>query len=342
MQSLSLPILSLIFALAACVVWWAGIRLSRTTDSFGRRLGLDDALGGLVILAVVTNLPDLAIVTSAAIAGNLGIAGGNLLGGVAIQVIVLAILDFRGGGKGVPLTSRTRTLVPALEAVMVIVSLSLVVLGAQLDSITYFRVEPAALLILLAWLFGLFIVHRANSDMAWELDEDERRPPAGEPNPEEESTSKRLVAMFLLAAVLTLSGGVMLQQSGSAIASEVGIDGVVFGATILAAATTLPDLSTGMQSVKLGNHQLAISQVFGAVAFLPTLFLVANVVTGNAVLPSADGSNLYLAALGVVLMAVYLVGLLVRSDRTFLGLGLDSWLVVLIYLVGLYGLVFTD
>lgn len=342
MESLSLPLLLLIFTVAAGVVWWAGVRLSRTTDSFGSRFGLDDAIGGLVILAIVTNLPDLAIVTSAAIAGDLGIAGGNLLGGVAIQVIVLAILDARGSGNGVPLTNRTRTLVPALEAVMVIVSLSLVALGAQLDPVTYLRVEPAALLILLAWLAGLFIVRRANTGMAWELDEDERRPPEGEPNPEGESTTKRLVAVFLLAASLTLVGGFFLQRSGSAIASELGIDGVVFGATILAAATTLPDLSTGLQSVKLGNHQLAMSQVLGAVAFLPTLFLVANVVTGTAVLPNADGSNLYLAALGVVLMAVYLIGLLVRSDRIFLRMGLDSWLVLVIYLVGMYGLVFTN
>ena len=340
MSSLPIPLLMLIFVLAAGIVWWSGVRLSRTTDSLDTRLDLDDAFGGLVVLAIVTNLPDLAIVTTAAIAGDLGIASGNLLGGVAIQVIVLAILDARGGG--IPLSSRTRTLVPALEAVMVIVSLSLVVLGAQLDPMTYFRVEPAALILLLAWLGGLLVVQHANKNMAWELDEDEDRPPVMEENPEAGSSMKRLVGMFVLAASLTLAGGFLLERSSSAMATEFGIDGVVFGATVLAAATTLPDLSTGMQSVKMGNYQLVISQVFGAVAFLPVLFLVANLVTGSAVLPSANGSNLYLAAFGVVLMAVYLVGVLVRSDRTVLRLGLDSWLVIAIYAVGMYGLIFTD
>ncbi|HYH12956.1 MAG TPA: hypothetical protein VD789_11425 [Thermomicrobiales bacterium] len=342
MESLSLPLLMLIFILAAGMVWWSGVRLSRTTDSLDGRLGLDDAFGGLLILAILTNLPDLAIVTTAAVADDLSIASGSVLGGVAIQAIVLAFLDFRGGGVGVPLTSRTRTLLPALEAVMVIVSLCLVVLGAQLDPITFARVEPVALVILLAWLGALLAVQRANKGMAWELVEDERRPPEGEENPELGSSTRRLVGMLSLAAVLTLLGGFLLERTSSAMASQLGIDGVVFGATILAAATTVPDLATGLQSVKLGNHELVISQVFGSIAFLPVLFLVANLVTGSAVLPNANGSNLYLAAFGVVLMAVYLIGLLVRSARTFLRMGLDSWLVVVTYLVGMYGLVFTD
>src|SRR5699024_3079733 len=158
--------------------------------------------------------------------------------------------------------------------------------------------EPAALLIVLAWLAGLMIVRHANKGMAWELDEDERKPAQGEPNPDTDASTKRLLATLGFAAAITLGGGVLLELSSSAIASELGINSVVFGATALAAATTIPDLSTGMQSVRMGNHQLVISQVFGGGAFLPTLFLLAGVVTGSAVLPSANGSNLYLAAFG--------------------------------------------
>jgi cation:H+ antiporter len=44
----------------------AGIRLSDTTDVRSTRLGLGEALGGLLLLAVATNLPETAIVASAA------------------------------------------------------------------------------------------------------------------------------------------------------------------------------------------------------------------------------------------------------------------------------------
>jgi cation:H+ antiporter len=74
LSSLSLPILILIFIGAAAAVWIAGIRLSNTTDVLCSHFGLGEALGGLIILAIVTNLPEIAITTSAALRGNLGVA----------------------------------------------------------------------------------------------------------------------------------------------------------------------------------------------------------------------------------------------------------------------------
>lgn len=57
-NSLSLPILLLIFVGAAAAIWIAGIQLSNTTDVLSSRLGLGEALGGLLLLAIATNLPE--------------------------------------------------------------------------------------------------------------------------------------------------------------------------------------------------------------------------------------------------------------------------------------------
>lgn len=51
-ESLSLPILLLIFAAAAAAVWVAGVKLSDTTDVLSSRLGLGQALGGVILLAI--------------------------------------------------------------------------------------------------------------------------------------------------------------------------------------------------------------------------------------------------------------------------------------------------
>src|SRR5829696_3976528 len=80
-DSLALPIVLLIFASAAAFVWMAGIRLSDTTAVLSFRLGLGQALGGLILLAIVTNLPEIAITVSAALSKELGVAVGNILGG---------------------------------------------------------------------------------------------------------------------------------------------------------------------------------------------------------------------------------------------------------------------
>src|ERR687886_3031924 len=94
----SLPLVAnvAIFASGAAAVWVAGIKLSDSSDVLSERLGLGQALGGLILLAIATNLPEIAITVSAALAHNLAIAIGNILGGIAIQTVVLAVLDALG------------------------------------------------------------------------------------------------------------------------------------------------------------------------------------------------------------------------------------------------------
>src|ERR1035437_634176 len=98
MSHLSFPVLGGVFIASACAIWFAGIQLSRTTDEIDSRCGVGEALGGLLLLAVATNLPEIAIVSAAAVQHNFDIATGNILGGIAIQTLVLVALD----GFGVP------------------------------------------------------------------------------------------------------------------------------------------------------------------------------------------------------------------------------------------------
>jgi cation:H+ antiporter len=89
MGSLSSPVLLGLFLASAGVIWFAGVKLSDNTDVLAERLHLGSALGGLILLAIATNLPEIAITGSAALAGQLDVAVGNILGGIAIQTVVL-------------------------------------------------------------------------------------------------------------------------------------------------------------------------------------------------------------------------------------------------------------
>jgi cation:H+ antiporter len=138
---------------------------------------------------------------------------------------------------------------------------------------------------------------------------------------------------------VTLGAGIVLERSGEQIAGHIGMTGVLFGATILAAATALPEVSTGIAAVRLGDFQLAVSDIFGGNAFLPVLFLVAGLLSGSAVLPQAQATDVYLTALGIVLTVVYLWGLVTRPNRVVLRMGLDSIAVLVLYAGGIAGLI---
>ncbi len=108
--------------------------------------------------------------------------------------------------------------------------------------------------------------------------------------------------------------------------------------SLLALATSLPEISTGLQAIRQGDDNLAMSDIFGGNAFLPVLFLGATVISGQAVLPRAGATDIYLTALAALLTLVYVVGLIFRPPRRVLGMGVDSLTVLVLYAVGVAGL----
>ena len=340
--NLGLAPLILIFAAAAAVVWVAGIQLSNSTDSLDSRLGLGEALGGVILLAVATNLPEIAITSSAALSHNLGIAIGNILGGIAIQTVVLVALDVAMGPESA-LTTRAASLVLVLESMLVVTVLAISVMGAQLPG-SQGRWEPAAILIALTWLIGVWLINQARHALPWH-DSSGNAPGAQEkPRGHSKATTAqkmsltRAAVVFTVAAVATLGAGVVLERTGENIATHIGLSGVVFGATLLAGATALPELSTGVRSVRLGDYQLAVSDIFGGNAFLPVLFLLASLLSGSAVLPQAQPTDIYLTALAIVLTVVYAWGLIMRPRRQVWRMGIASLVVLVLYLAGIGGL----
>jgi len=337
-----------LFIIAAAVIWVAGIQLSKMTDVLDDRLHLGSALGGLIVLAVATNLPEIAITVSAGLAGNIEVAAGNILGGIALQTVVLVILDAFGkrGRDAKPLTYRAASLGLVLEAVVVVAVLAVVISGSQLPSgLIFARLSPDVVLITAIWVVGLFLVQRAGKGLPWH--ESGRAPDASshqsghrtrKHEPPRISTAKAAV-IFAVAALATLVAGVVLEQAGDTASSTLGFSGVFFGATVLALATSLPEISTGLQAVKQGDDNLAMSDIFGGNGFLPVLFLVATLLSGKAVLSQANASDIYLTAIASLLTLVYIVGLIFRPTRRIAGMGVDSLVVLLLYLAGVAGLI---
>ncbi|GAA1907041.1 sodium:calcium antiporter [Lapillicoccus jejuensis] len=349
MQTLGLPVLLIIFGGAAAAIWAAGVQLSRYTDVLSQRLHLGSALGGLILLAIATNLPEIAIVATASISGHVGVAVGNILGGIAIQTVVLVILDAVGVRGARPLTYRAASLVLVLEALLVVAVLGVVIASTQLpQDLVRWRLAPGSLLIAVLWIVGLVLLSRASRALPWH---EQGEPPDGQRHPRghrrtqtEQQASQsgvsttRAALIFTTAAVVTLVAGVVLERSGDAVATQVHLSGVLFGATVLAAATSLPEVSTGLTSVKAEDFQLAVSDIFGGNAFLPVLFVLATLLSGQSVLPHARDTDIYLTAMAVVLTLIYAAGLLFRPHRRIARMGIDSLVVLVLYLVGLAGL----
>lgn len=291
-------------------------------------------MGGLLLLGLAGSLPELAITASAALSGDLGLATGNLLGGIAMQTLVLVFLDATSRRKQ-PLNSLSADASPLLEAAMVVVLVTLAIMGGLLpESTAIGPVSPMSLAIVAFFLIGVIGINRARRRPGWKV-AGEAPPPAGEaPNRFKSSSTGVVLGVFGLASLVTLVAGVGLEQTGNDLADDLGMTGVVFGATILAAVTALPEVSSGIQAVRMGAVDLAMSDIYGGNAVQLTFFLLADLLAGDPVLPQASAESLWLGALGALVTGIMIYGLLVRPPRKVVGLGPDSLVVLLVYIGG--------
>jgi cation:H+ antiporter len=335
----SVLLLALIFAVAAGATWVTGIYLSRATDRIDVRFGFGEAIGGMVLLAIAGSLPELAVTVSGALQGNLGLVAGNLVGGIAMQTVVLVLCDFAVKGES-PLTSLVGSLIPVIEGALVIMVVSVV------PHLAVAGVSPASIVIVLIWVGGILVINRARKFLDWKAHAPGSQP--GRPHrrvahatvehPFAKLSTATVLIIFGACCVATLIAGVALEVTGNKLADHFGINGVVFGATVMALATALPEISTGISAVKLGDHQLVMGDVFGGNAFQVCLFPIADLIAGRPVLPAAGHANSWLGGVGVVLTGVYAAAIIVRPKRRFARLGLDSIMVLGLFAIGVVGL----
>ena len=331
--------LGILFIVCALLIWVFGIKLSKAIDEIVNHYGWGEAIGGIVFLAIITNLPEIAITAVAAFNHDYDIAVSNILGGIAIQTAVLVLIDIYGVGRKAPLTLKGHSKILLFEGLTVIIILSLVIAANKFPTYHYLRHTTAfEWIILFTWLVSIWGIKRL-----YQLNQI-KKVSKHQTNNIVLSTVKvkKAIIVTILGAIITLLAGYGLEVSGEVLSKRWGMDGIVFGATILALCTALPEISTGIASAKIRDYQMAVSDIFGGNAFLPVLFLMAALIGGESILPGLKVSDIYLTSVGILLTTIYMIGMLFHSKKQFLRMGIDSIIVLILYLVSIVGLLYIN
>jgi cation:H+ antiporter len=83
---------------------------------------------------------------------------------------------------------------------------------------------------------------------------------------------------------------------GNDLAGHLGMKRCDLRSTILRLSPRLPEVSRGIQAVRLGAVGLAMSDIYGGNAGQLTLFPLADVLADSPVLPQASAESLWLGA----------------------------------------------
>jgi cation:H+ antiporter len=341
LQTTSSTLLLFIFLLSTIAIWFSGIKLTRAIDAITTHYNLGEAFGGMVFLSIVTNLPEIAITAVAAYHRDYDIAISNLLGGIAIQTVVLALIDVFGVGRSAPLTEKGHSKILIVEGLAVIFILCIVLIGSQFPTtLIYARITPFEWLIVAIWLGTIYMT----TSFMTKKKKIVANPVTNlhilrYPKSKFKGTISAAILVLSIGAIITLVAGWALEVTGEQLAIRWGMSGILFGGTILALCTALPEISTGIASAKIRDYHMAVSDIFGGNAFLPALFLMASLIGGDAILPNLKASDIYLTVLGIILTGIYMIGMVIHSKKQVLRMGVDSLVVVIVYLLGLWGLI---
>lgn len=323
----------ILFIISGLIIWVACSKLSAIVDYIDDEFGLGTAFGGTIMLAIVTNLPEIAITFNGAIKGNIDLAVGNILGGITIQSNLLVLFDFAGRKQQKPLSTLSSSETGILQGLFLVAILCVVIIGKQFPSDFIFsRTTPPEILILMLWLVSIWAMKKfqqKKSDVVKSKNKTNSK-----------LTRTSSIFWLIIISIIVLVFGVILENTSSTIANHYKIDGVIFGATILALVTSLPEISGGLAFVKRNSYTPIIDDIFGGNAFLPCLFVPAIIITNNPILPSAKNTDIYLTSTAMIITLIYLIGMLIQNQKKYAGMGVDSWIALFTYLLSIIGLFF--
>jgi cation:H+ antiporter len=148
-----------------------------------------------------------------------------------------------------------------------------------------------------------------------------------------------LVASFVGLAAIVAAAGTILARSADRIAEATGLGRLLVGSVLLAAATSLPELTVDIAAVRAGMPDLATGDLFGS--SLMNLLILAGIDlaqrSGHRMLSREAASHALSATLAIALTG--LAGLAVLTAGrlppvAFLGIGGWSWAILVAWLLG--------
>jgi len=341
LSSLSLLANLIVFSTLACAVWFAGTRLSYLADAIAKHTGVSHAIMGLIFLAAITELPELVTTSAAAFRGDAALALNNMFGGITMQTAILAVAD--AAAVRVTLSSFPRKPTPILEGALLILLLTTTLVIISIGDLTLFsNIGLGAALLAAIYVVSITVLNHYDKDHAWrpvDLPEPEdTQPPILPWHALHDLSLRALILQSCGVAAVILVCGILLVQTSAAIAEQSGLGSSFIGVTLLAATTSLPELSTTVAAVRMGAYTMAVSNIFGSNLIMVFVLFPADFFYRQGVILNEAGDTAQLALLsGIVVTTIYIIGLLIKKKPRIAGMGVDSILVLGVYLVSVYG-----
>jgi cation:H+ antiporter len=319
------------------LVLFFGSQLSRYGDVIAEKTGLSGVWVGLILLAVITSLPEIITGISAvtAVGGREGadLALGTIFGSNALNLFILAVLDIvcRQGPLLTVAMARSGHIISSTFSVVLISFAGIIIfISAGIWDGAIGRLGFYSFILVLIYIIGSRIIFTRE------------RPPEEEERAirkkYEGVTSKRAYIGFAISAVAIIGAGTWLALIGDQIVMATGWGASFVGSLLLAITTSLPELVVAGTAIRIGAPDMAIADVLGSNMFNMGIGIFCyDIFSGEGpILSLVSESHIFTACAVVLMTLVVILGLIARTRRKRLKVSWYALALALIYLAGAY------
>lgn len=325
------------FVLCLAIILFAGTKLARYGDAIAEKTGLGRIWIGLVLIAVITTMPELVTsMSSVALVSppSPDLALGTLFGSCLFNLSILALLDILHRSTPVLTEASPRHTASAGWGILLIaIGAGGILAGARFSGLALGWVAVPSIIIVVVYLVGMrqmFLSERGHRSSTAKTDSLQYK----------EILAKTAYLRFALAAAAVIGAGIWLAFIGDQIGQTTGWGASFVGSLFLAITTSAPELVVATAAVRIGAIDMAVADVLGAnMLDITIVFPVDLFYTKGAVLSSVSGSHLITAAVVVVMNLLVIAALkLQRRRKTFIVISWYAVALMGLYIFGVYAL----
>ncbi|MEO8217472.1 MAG: sodium:calcium antiporter [Acidobacteriota bacterium] len=317
------------FAVLGAIILVAGVRLSHYGDVIAEKSGLGRTWIGLILIATVTSIPELATgVSSVTLVGVPEIAVGDVLGSCMFNLVIIALMDLIGGRAPISTSAHPGQVVAGGFSIVLLVIVALSLLGGtSLPSFAGFGLyAPVILLVYAMAMRTIFQFEKRR------IQEEE----PGVPSDLYRSiTMQKASVMFTIVAMVIVIAASFLPRVGARLAELSGLGETFVGSLFVAFSTSLPELVVSIAAVRMGAVDLAYGNLLGSNLFNVALIGLDDLLyVRGPILEVVSPAHGVAALIAAAMTAVVIIALTVRSGRRFFFLAWESIALVVLYLLG--------
>ncbi len=309
------------FFISAAVIIFAGTRLTSYADQLSDQLQVGKVWMGVVLLGFVTSLPEAITSLVSVISFQSGdLAIGNILGSNNFNPMILVVMDVAYRQDSVTNAIRSNASHTASAGFAIFLTMG-VIAGI------FFKIGfLVSLLIALGYFGGMRYLAL--------LEKNKKAESVPVSNQKKKSFLK-IYLNIIISAICIIGAAIFLAGSADALAEETGLGRTFVGSIFLALVTSLPEMVVSLSALKLGAFDLAVGNIFGSNMTNIFIIPVCDVFyRGGFILNGVSAAHILTASLSILLTLVAMVGIHCKNKKTFFGMGLDSFIMIVLFMAG--------